>query len=61
MQKVQVVAELSDAHFHAYEKEAERRGVTVVELVQHTVNCLLRDLEQEEDEGGGPDYLISAS
>jgi hypothetical protein len=61
MHKIQVWAELKDEHFHAYELEAKRRGVTVEELVQHTVNCLLRELEAEEEEGGGPDHLISAS
>jgi len=35
--------------------------VTVEELVQQTVNCLLRELEREEDEGTGPEHLISAS
>lgn len=61
MHKVQIWAELSDEHFRAYEKEAERRDVTVEELVQQTVNCLLRELEREEDEGCGPEHLISAS
>lgn len=61
MRKVQVWAELSDEHFHAYECEAQRRGVTVEELVEQTVNCLLRELEEEEEEGCGPDHLVSAS
>jgi hypothetical protein len=61
MRKVQVWAELTDEHYHAYEAEAKRRGVTVEELVQQTVNCLLRELEEEEDEGSGPDHLISVS
>ena len=61
MHKVQVWAELSDMHYRAYEAEAKRRGVTVEELVQHTVNCLLRELEREEEEGSGPEHLISAS
>jgi hypothetical protein len=61
MHKVQVWAEVKDEHFRAYEKEAKRRGVTVEELVEQTVNCLLRELEREEDEGPGPEHLISAS
>ena len=61
MQKVQVWAELSDEHYHAYEAEAKRRGVTVEELVQQTVNCLLREMEEEEEEDSGPDHMISVS
>ena len=46
MHKVRVWAELSDEHYKAYEAEAKRRGVSVEELVQQTVNCLLRELEE---------------
>jgi len=60
MRKVQVWAELTDEHYRAYEAEAKRRDVTVDELVQHTVNCLLRELEEEEEEAG-PDHMISVS
>jgi hypothetical protein len=52
---------LSDEHYRAYEAEAKRRGVSVEELVQHTVNALLRELEQEEDDCTGPDQYISVS
>lgn len=51
MHKVHVWAELTDEHYEAYKSEAARRGVQVETLVQTTVNCLLRELEQEEDEG----------
>ncbi len=61
MRKLQVWAELSDEHYRAYESEARRRGVPIEELVQQTVNCLLRELEEEEEEGCGPDHLVSAS
>lgn len=61
MQKVQVWAEISDKHFRAYEAEAERRGTTVAELVQQTVNCLLRELEREEETSCGPEEFISVS
>ncbi len=60
MQKVQVWAELSDEHYHAYEAEAKRRGVSVEELVEQTVNCLLREMEEEEEDAG-PDHMISVS
>ena len=50
MRKVRVWAEVSDSHFQAYECEAARQGVPVEELIQQTVNCLLRELEQDEVE-----------
>jgi hypothetical protein len=59
MRRVQVWAELSDETFDAYEGEARRRGVKVESLVEQTVNCLLRELEQEEFEG--TDHPIIAS
>lgn len=61
MHKVRVWAELSDEHYKAYEAEAKRRGVSVEELVQQTVNCLLRELEQEADDCTGPDQYLSVS
>jgi hypothetical protein len=51
MRKVQVWVELSDETFHAYEGEARRRGVELETLVEQTVNCLLEDMEREENEG----------
>jgi hypothetical protein len=48
---VQVWAELSDQAYHAYEGEARRRGVELTTLVEQTVNCLLQELEREENEG----------
>lgn len=61
MRKVKVWAEISDPHYHAYECEAQRRGVTVEELVEQTVNCLLRELERDEEDCSGPDQYISVS
>jgi len=51
MRKVRVWAELSDEAYHAYEGEARRRGVELETLVEQTVNCLLQELEREENEG----------
>jgi hypothetical protein len=51
MRKVRVWAALSDEAYHSYEGEARRRGVEVETLVEQTVNCLLQELEQEENEG----------
>ncbi len=48
--EVPVVARVSDEHYRAYQAEARRRGVPVEQLVAHTVNCLLEELEREENE-----------
>lgn len=50
MHKVQVVAELSEEFFRAYEAEAKRQGVRIEQLVEQTVNTLLKDLEREEED-----------
>lgn len=50
MREVRVKARVSDEHFRAYQAEARRRGVPVETLVEHTVNCLLEELEREENE-----------
>lgn len=50
MHRVRVWAELSDEKFHDFEGEAQRQGVQVEQLVEQTVNCLLRELERDEEE-----------
>jgi len=50
MRRVRVWAEVSDSHFLAYECEAARQEVPVEDLIQQTVNCLLRELERDEEE-----------
>jgi hypothetical protein len=50
MRKVRVWAEVSDSHFLAYECEAVRQKVPVEDLIQQTVNCLLREFERDEEE-----------
>ena len=59
MRKVRVWAEVSDSHFLAYEGEAARQGVPVEELIQRTVNCLLLELEREEEEDRCPELRTS--
>jgi hypothetical protein len=56
MHKLQVWAELSDDAYRAYQSEAAREGVKVEKLVEHTVNTLLHELEEEEKEG--PDRIL---
>ncbi len=59
MAKVQIWVEVNEEHFHRYECEARRRGVPVAELVEHTVNSLLKEFEEEERES--PDRLLLMS
>jgi hypothetical protein len=59
MRRVSVWAEVSDDHFRAYKSEAERRGVAIEDLIQQTVNSLLRELEREEAEDRGHDLTTS--
>jgi hypothetical protein len=53
MHKIPVTVELTDQMFDAYEGEARRQGVELERLVEQTVNCLVRELEEEEREGVG--------
>jgi len=57
--KVQIWVEVSEEHFHRYEGEARRRGVAVETLVAHTVNCLLKEFEDEERECPDRLHLMS--
>jgi hypothetical protein len=59
--RVQVWAEISDEHYEAYEAEAQRQGVSVCELVEKTVNCLMRELEREEEDDRCSEEHISVS
>lgn len=61
MRRVKVWAEVSDEHFRAWEAEARRREVPVEELVQQTVSCLLKELEEEWDSGCARDQYMSMS
>ena len=54
MPKIRIEAEITEEHLRAYEDEARRDGVSVETLVEKTVNVLLRELEQEENDGDCP-------
>ena len=54
MPKIRIEAEITEEHLRAYEDEARREGVSVEPLVEKTVNVLLRELEQEENDGDCP-------
>lgn len=51
MKKVKICLELEDAAHAAFAREAERRGLTVEDLLEKTVLGLLREMEQEEKDG----------
>ena len=51
MRKVRVCIELADERYRSFESEARRRGVSVESLLEQMVAGLLRELEQEEDDG----------
>jgi predicted DNA binding CopG/RHH family protein len=50
MPEVTVKARISEDHLRAYKAEASRQGVPVSVLVQQTVNCLLEELEREQEQ-----------
>jgi hypothetical protein len=54
MPKIRIEAEITEEHLRAYEDEARREGVPVETLVEKTVNVLLRELEQGENDGDCP-------
>jgi hypothetical protein len=51
MRKVRVCVDLPENHYRAFAAEAGRRGVSVEDLVQQTVQGLLEELEREEEDG----------
>jgi hypothetical protein len=51
MRKVRVCIELADDRYRSFVSEARRRGVSVESLLEKMVDGLLRELEQEEDDG----------
>ncbi len=59
MPRVRVDVDLSEEHFHDFEREAKRRGVTVESLVQQMTQALVVELEDEERDG--TDHPISPS
>jgi len=59
MPSVRVDVELSEEHYHEFQQEAKRRGVTVESLVQQMTQALVLELEDEEREG--TDHPISTT
>ena len=59
MHSVRVNVELSEEHYHDFQEEAKRRGVTIESLVEQMTQALVLDLEKEEREG--TDHPISMS
>lgn len=48
MPKVRLSVEVSEALLHRYEDAARRDGEPVEHLLEHTVQVLLEDMEEEE-------------
>lgn len=59
MPKVKISVDVSEEHYNRYQGEARRRGVPVEALVEHTVNCLLKEFEDEERECPDRTLLMS--
>jgi hypothetical protein len=51
MSKVRVCVDLPEEHYRAFVAEAGRRGVSVEDLVQQTVQGLIEEMEREERDG----------
>ena len=51
MPSVRVDVELSEEHYHDFQLEAKRRGVTIESLVQQMTQALVLELEDAEREG----------
>ena len=49
MPSLRIAVEVSDDFFHRYEEEARREGVKIEQLLEQTVNTLLKELEREEE------------
>ena len=45
--KVEIEVEMSDRLFHAYEREAERTGKEVDQLIERLVNDLILEMERD--------------
>ena len=51
MPTVRICVDITEEHHRAYKDEAERRGVSVEDLVQQMVQGLVEELDQDEREG----------
>jgi hypothetical protein len=51
MPKVRVCVDLEEDTYRAYSVEADRRGVTVTDLVEEVANRLVQELVAEQKEG----------
>ncbi len=54
MSKVRICVEIPDEAYRAFQDAAAREGLGVEELLERTVNNLLRELEGERREGIDP-------
>jgi hypothetical protein len=54
MSKVRICVEIPDEAFRAFQDAAAREGLAVDELLERTVNNLLKELEKERRDGFDP-------
>ena len=58
MPKVRLSVEVSEDLLRGYTDEARRRGDTVEHLLEHTVQVLLEDMEEEERQPPDPSAVM---
>jgi len=58
MKRVHVWVEFADDAYRAYQREAKRQGVKVEQLVEKTLDILLREEEQKSKEGTNHPIII---
>ena len=51
MPTVRICVDINEEHYRAYQDEAQRRGVSVEDLVQQMVQGLVEELDRDEREG----------
>ena len=57
MPKVKIEVEMSERLLHAYEHEAEETHKTVEQLVECTVNGMIREMERERESDDHPIWV----
>jgi hypothetical protein len=59
MSKVLICVNVSERLLRGFEDEARRRGVEVEHLLEHTVETLLTEMEEEEGQAPDASYVVS--
>lgn len=59
MSRVRICVTVSERLLRGFEDEARRRGVEVEHLLEHTVEALLAEMEEEELQAPDPSFVVS--